>query len=138
MKIILRILLLYFFTLGSFFINANKKVKDKYIGLFYFNEVYGLIHQMPSIDSVALSTVSCGRRLKVYEKTERPSKDFYFVKKGKTKGYVQKEYLSKRWPKHCVRNRYKHFFKELNLDSGDHFYWGKLYDRFRIGRTKAQ
>ena len=138
-----------------FFLGAFLAVKDVYpdpssslkklLYVAYYKNTFGHLHKNPSRYSQSLSTISCGHPFKVYalvnpdNKSERSlfEKYFRYVKAGPYEGYIDKRHLSFH-KEACFQNQFPVFFENLNLTLTDMYYWGKLYDQYRYGKSKVK
>ena len=133
--IFLKTLFLTIFISSSLGVSAVRS-KDKLLGVFYFSEIFGHIHQFPSIYSSSLTTVSCNHPMKVY-KTKASKPGWRLVKTVGLEGYVQSEYLAPKQLK-CFQSRYPKFFDALELSITDMYYWGRLSDLYIKGKSKVR
>ena len=108
--------------------------KEKSIGIFYYSNIYGIVHLLPSINSESLTTISCGQPLRAYSKLENK---WIKVKAGPYKGHVQTKYISKKKPK-CFQDTYSKFVESFELDLSDMYYWGRLYDQYVQGKSRVK
>lgn len=116
--------------------------KKKYVGLLYYKNMFGHIHQNTSNYSTSLSTLSCGHPVKIYKKQYKSghtqiifNETWNMVKVGPYEGYIQTDFLSKTKVK-CFQDKYPKFFDEMKLEISDMYYWGRLYDQFVTGSSK--
>jgi len=115
---------------------------DKVLGVYYFNNLFGHIHQNPSKYSTTLTTLSCGHPVRLIgKKLSKKSTKIVFNKKwnlikvGPYKGYVQQHFLSKKRV-NCFQDRYPKFFDALKLEITDMYYWGRLKDQYVNGKSQ--
>lgn len=122
--------------------NAMKK---SLIGIKYFSQLMGNVHQNPSRYSQVLTTISCNHPLKVMKETSKDGKTFVLfgedkwnlVTVGPYEGYVMSDYLSDK-KNECFEEEYSKFFDGLNLDINDLYYWARLYDQYAQGKSKVR
>lgn len=112
---------------------------DEFMGIYYFNGLFGHVHQSASRYSQALTTISCGHPIKVLQNpsTVDKSDGWLQVQVASYKGYLKKSTLSSE-KVICFQDRYPVFLEELQLDITDLYYWGKLYDQYLLGRSKIK
>lgn len=106
------------------------------LGRKYFVNFLGHVHENMSKDSTSLTVVQCSHSVKIL-KRERNFPDWTYVQVGEDKGYIQSHFLSSKRP-NCLQAKYPKFYKNLNLDITDMYYWGKLYDQYVMGRSKIK
>lgn len=109
--------------------------EEQPLGVFYFSEMFGQIHQFPSIDSIGLTTVACGHPIKVYP-MDKDKKDWKRVKVVGIEGYILSRML-KPTPGECFQGRYSDFFNALDLSVTDMYYFGRLPELYIRGRSKV-
>lgn len=141
-----------FITLCSFSIAAfsagpasSKGMKKSMIGVKYFSEMMGNVHQNPSRYSQVLTTISCNHPVKVMKEVSKDGKEFIlygedkwnFVSVGPYEGYVMADYLTDK-KNECFEEQYPKFFDGLNLDINDLYYWARLYDQYVQGKSKVR
>jgi hypothetical protein len=125
-------------------INSNA-MKKSLIGVKYFSQMMGNVHQNPSRYSQTLTTISCNHPVKIFKETSKDGKDFLlygedkwnFVTVGPYDGYVMAEYLKDK-KSECFEEEYSKFFDGLNLDINDLYYWARLYDQYVQGKSKVR
>ncbi len=114
------------------------EVQSKELGVLYFNRTFGHVHVKPENFSSSLTTLACAHPITVLEAPkEHIQNDWFFVKVGDVKGYIHHEFLSERRVD-CLQDRFPKFFNALNLDLGELYYWGRLFDHFAEGESKAK
>jgi hypothetical protein len=124
------------FILLLFSINAFSK--DRVVGIFYYSNIFGHLHQNPSTESSSLTNMACGHPVKVlHKKGYGRNSHWIYAKVGNAKGYIERDFLTGRRPK-CFQDKYPKFFNALNLDLNELYYWGKLYDHFIFGESKVK
>lgn len=117
----------------------QKKVLDK---VMYVNKIFAQVHKNPSRHSIYLTTTECGHPVKVYKLVSKNrtrvsfNRTWKIVKVGAYDGYIDGEYLSSK-KVDCFQDKYPKFFDSLNLEISDMFYWGKLYDQYVSGKSRA-
>lgn len=126
-----------FFLFQLHFLRAEKAGAAKFIGTFYINTPFALLHELPNDFSAGIDTLNCNQSVKVFERGDLPSENFWEVEAAGKKGLVKKEFLSPKRAE-CAQERYAKFFDSLGLELEDRYYWGRLYDQMRIGRSKAK
>lgn len=115
-----------------------QKVQEKVVGVFYFNKIFGHVHESASVQSGSLTVIQCSHPLKVIESPiVSVSKDWLYVGVGKFKGFVKREFLSTKRPR-CFQAKYPKFFDEFKPDLSDLYYWGRLYDHLQEGETRVK
>jgi hypothetical protein len=107
------------------------------IGIFYYKELYGHLHPHPNEKSPSLKTIKCGQALMALHHKKFNDPKWQMVQLGKINGHVPKHFLSEARPR-CLNRKYPQFFDRLHLELQDTYYWGKLYEKYKIDRTKAQ
>jgi len=119
-------------------------LEKKLIGVFYFKNIFGHLHQNPSRYSSSLTTVSCGHPIKVYE-VIRPNMSslkvindiWAMVKIGPYDGYMRKDHLSRK-NTICFQDEFPKFFENFDLDISELYHWGRLYDLYVEGKSKVK
>jgi hypothetical protein len=123
------------------FESAKKTVEAVY----YFRHAFGHVHQNPSLSSMSMTTIACNHPVKILkvagaEKKQENllvNKDWYFVRVANYDGYLHQNTLSQKRVE-CFQDKYPRYFESLNLEVNDLFYWGKIYDHYIYGRSKAK
>ena len=126
--------------LGFFALVGNAKKggeatakKQLPVGVWYFSQMFGHVHQSRSIYAPILTTVACGHPMKVYP--TKGAKDRYRrVATVGIEGYVLSRHLKSRQVK-CLQLRYPNFFNRLELSATDMYYWSRLSDLYVRGRS---
>jgi hypothetical protein len=108
--------------------------KSQFSSVMYFDKMYGSVHEVANINSYSLTTIGCGHPVRVYKDNDGFSQEFLKVKIAQYKGYVLKAHLSLKRPE-CFSKKYSRFTNTIDLDLSDLFYWGRIYDQFRMGKT---
>jgi hypothetical protein len=132
---------IFIFIWVLFFVPSVSGIVGKKIPSVYFNQIFGNLHQTKNLVSASLTTISCGQQLSVLEDSDPLQKNvedhsnWIKVKIGSFEGFILKELGSEQKP-FCLQEYYYDFFDLLDLDLGELYYWGKLYDRYQILRTK--
>ena len=132
-------------SLASLADTTNQLGKKKLIGIYYYQQLFGHLHQNPSIYSMTLTTIACNHPMKAYQ-LEDPkgqlselyqSGEWLLVEVAGHQGYILKKNLApdKLGPTKCFQDRYPRFFDQLNMDVADFYYWGRLYDLYLTGKT---
>jgi hypothetical protein len=124
---------------------ASTGMKKSLIGIKYFSEMMGNVHQNPSRYSQVLTTISCNHPVKIMKETSKDGKDFVLfgedkwnlVTVGPYVGYVMADYLADK-KNVCFEEEYSKFFDGLNLDINDLYYWARLYDQYVQGKSKVR
>jgi hypothetical protein len=112
--------------------------EDKVVGINYFSELFGHVHQSTSITSASLTTIQCSHPIKVLESNRVSiSKEWAYVEVAERKGFILKKFLLEKKPD-CFQGKYQKFFDSLNLDLADLYYWGRLNDQFLTGETRVK
>lgn len=139
-----------FFTL-TFFNNVfseevkNEKVsKKEQIGVKFFMEIMGNVHQNPSRYSQVLTTLSCNHPVKIMKEISIDGKEMILfgedkwnlVNVGPYTGYIMKDFLSES-KNDCFEEAHSKFFEAMNLDINDLYYFARLYDQYVQVKTKA-
>lgn len=129
-----------------FFLNLTLLQAKEQTGVIktgYLNQMFGHIHQNPSRYSQSMSTVACGHPLKVMKLVQEDgtekvifSKEWNRVSTGPYEGYIQERYISDKKPS-CFQDRFPKFFQAINLELTEMYYWGRLYDHYDWGHSKA-
>lgn len=120
------------------FMTTMVVAKEQVVGRLYFNQFMGQLHKNPSISSSSLTSVQCGYSVKVIEDKDIIKPDAWaYVQVGSDKGFIQQKFLSqKRQP--CFQGKYPKFVNGLNLNLTDLFFWGRLYDQYLMGESRAR
>ncbi|MFA6236434.1 MAG: SH3 domain-containing protein [Bacteriovorax sp.] len=124
---------------------GSSGMKRSIIGIKYFSQLMGNVHQNPSRYSQVLTTISCNHPLKAMKETSKDGKEFILygenkwnlVKVGPYEGYVMSDYLSDK-KNECFEEQYPKFFDGLSLDINDLYYWARLYDQYVQGKSKVR
>jgi hypothetical protein len=116
----------------------SQSTDEKVVGVFYYQPMYGHVHQSSAKTSASLTTIQCAHPLKVIESTKvSVSKEWAYVQVANHKGFVLKQNLSEKRPD-CYQGKYPKFFDALNLDLSELYYWGRLYDHYHQGESRVQ
>lgn len=114
------------------------------VGVKYFSQMMGNVHQNASRYSQVLTTISCNHPVKVYKETSKDGKEFvlygdnwHLVTVGPYDGYIMSQYLSDKKVT-CFEEEYSKFFDGLNLDINDLYYWARLYDQYVQDKSKVR
>ena len=123
---------------------ATSGMAKSLIGVKYFSQMMGNVHQNASRFSQVLTTISCNHPVKVMKETSKDGKEFilygdnwHLVNVGPYEGYVMASYLSDQ-KNVCFEEEYSKFFDGLNLDINDLYYWARLYDQYVQGKSKVR
>jgi hypothetical protein len=118
-------------------LHCNAAKKESVLMVSYVQNKFAIIHENPSVSSAALTTVTCAFPLKVLEdKLVRDTGTWLKVKAGDFTGFILQSHTALNRPD-CFQARYPHFFKSLDLDLNELYYWGKLFDQLIEGRSKV-
>lgn len=118
---------------------------DSVLKVGYLDDIFGIVRRSPSRYSGQLTVVHCGRPVKIYQvstpgvpvtKTIFNDK-WYKVEAGMHKGYMKVRAISDARPS-CFGRKYPKFFDEMGLEMLDYYGWGKLYDYYMYGESKAK
>jgi hypothetical protein len=123
-------------------LGADKKVLDK---VMYVKSLFGQVHKNPSKYSNYMTTTECGHPVKVYKRVNKKNnsvriifnRSWHLVKVGSYEGYMNAVQLSSKKPL-CFQDKYPKFFDSIDLGINDMFYWGKLYDQYVSGKSRAR
>jgi uncharacterized protein YgiM (DUF1202 family) len=137
-----------YFTLLFSSLSASAAVveaKKAVIGIKYYSEVMGNVHQNPSRYSQVLTTMSCNHPVKIMKETSKDGKDFILfgedkwnmVTVGPYVGFVMANYLSDK-KNVCLEEENSKFFDGLNLDINDFYYWARLYDQYVEAKSQVK
>lgn len=115
------------------------------VGIKYFSQMMGNVHQNASRYSQVMTTISCNHPVKIMKETSKDGKDFvlygdsnwHLVTVGPYEGYIMAEYLSDKKVV-CFEEEYSKFFDGLNLDINDLYYWARLYDQYVQDKSKVR
>ena len=115
------------------------------VGVRYFSQMMGNVHQNASRYSQVLTTISCNHPVKVFKETSKDGKDFVLygdnnwnlVTVGPYDGYIMSQYLSDKKVT-CFEEEYSKFFDGMNLDINDLYYWARLYDQYVQDKSKVR
>jgi hypothetical protein len=108
---------------------------EKILGIVYYKNIFGHLHQNPVALSASLTSLSCGFPVKLIEsnKINLPS-DWEYVQVGEHKGFILKKFLMMKRPE-CFQGKYPNFVNKLNLDLTQNYYWARLYDQYVLGES---
>jgi hypothetical protein len=116
----------------------TKSNDEKVIGVFYFTPLFGHVHQNANKTSPSLTTIQCSHPVKVIESSKvSVGQEWFYVQVADHRGFILKEFLSSK-KTDCLQARYPKFFDHLNLDLQELYYWGRLYDHFIQGESRAE
>lgn len=108
----------------------------KIVGRKYFKHFLGHLHQNASSDSSSLTIVQCSHSVKLLQKKGVMS-GWVYAQVGDDKGYIQKDFLVEKRP-NCLQGKYPEFYKNMNLDISEMYFWGRLYDHYLQGSSKIK
>ena len=97
---------------------------------------FGHLHINSSIYSMSLTTLSCGHPVKIFS-DDKVKIGWKRAEAGGKKGFLLEKHLSPKRPR-CFSGKFPKFVDRMNLDVSEMYYWGKLYDQYIEGRTKAK
>ena len=109
----------------------------------YYKNIFGHIHKSPSRYSQSLSTIECNRPVKVFvlkrgdATREIFGSNYRYVKVGNYVGHINQAHLSPQKTL-CFQERFPKFFDMMALNLTDMYYWGKLYDQYIYGKSRAK
>ncbi|MBP9679989.1 MAG: SH3 domain-containing protein [Bacteriovorax sp.] len=126
-------------------LSASDGMKKSLLGVRYFSEMMGNVHQNPSRYSQVITTISCNHPVKIMKEVSKDGKEFIlygedkwnFVSVGPYEGYLMADYLTEK-KNDCFEEQYSKFFDGLNLDINDLYYWARLYDQYVQGKSKVR
>ncbi|HXH76030.1 MAG TPA: hypothetical protein VNJ08_13755 [Bacteriovoracaceae bacterium] len=111
---------------------------EKIVGIYYYNPMFGHVHQSSVRTSASLTTIQCSHPVKVVESSKvSAGPEWAYVHVADYKGFILKEFLSEKRPE-CFQGKYSKFFDAMNLDLAELYYWGRLYDQYIQGETRIQ
>ena len=121
------------------------QMKKSLVGIRYYSQLMGNVHQNPSRYSQVLTTISCNHPVKVMKETSKDGKDFILygddkwnlVSVGPYEGYIMAEFLLDK-KSECFDEEYSKFFDGLNLDINDLYFWARLNDQYIQGKSKVR
>lgn len=139
-----KIICLLLFIMNSS-LSASDGMKKSLLGVRYFSEMMGNVHQNPSRYSQVITTISCNHPVKIMKEVSKDGKEFIlygedkwnFVSVGPYEGYLMADYLTEK-KNDCFEEQYSKFFDGLNLDINDLYYWARLYDQYVQGKSKVR
>lgn len=110
--------------------------KDSILGRKYFQKSFGHLHKSASADSNSLTIIQCSHSVKIL-KVKNEIEGWTYAQVGDDIGYIQDKFLAEKRPS-CFQGLYPKFYSQMNLDITDMYYWGRLYDQYREGRSKIK
>lgn len=111
---------------------------EKVVGVFYLKPLFAHVHQSAVRTSASLTTIQCAHPVKVIASSKvQVSSDWAYVQVADYRGFILKSYLSEKRPE-CLQGKYPKFFDHVNLDLAELYYWGRLYDHYVMGETRAR
>ena len=140
-KFFVSIMLMLSLNLGA----QDTTMTKSLVGIKYFNQMMGNVHQNASRFSQVFTTISCNHPVKVMKQTSKDGKEFVmsgandwnFVQVGPYDGYIMSAYLSDK-KNVCFEEEYSKFFDGLGLDINDLYYWARLYDQYVQDKSKVR
>ena len=140
MKRFFIILSLFFAGVGVLCAQETKSTR-MIIGIEYFKEIMGNVHQNPDRYSQVLTTISCNYPVKILDDKSKShfsydKKKWSLVRVGPYEGYVLKGYLNSS-KNICFEEQYPKFFDGLELEISELYYWARLYDQFVQEKTQV-
>ena len=107
-------LLTIFFSWGIYAVSdqAIEKKDEQIVGLYYFNNMFGHLHQTTNPNSISLTTIACGHPIKVLKSEKVQNQNWFMAEVGAHKGYIAEEQLNKKRPD-CFQGSYPVFFNLL-------------------------
>ncbi len=108
-----------------------KGKKLQFVGVYYYKNLFGHVHQNPSKYSASLTTIECGHPVRIYKTKGTFIGRWASVTVAGHKGYIIRAFLRKSKVS-CFQKKYPKFLNSLSLDLGQLYYWGKLYDHYEI------
>jgi hypothetical protein len=116
----------------------SNSTDERVVGTFYFNPMFGHVHQSALRTSASLTTIQCSHPVKVIESSKvSVSKEWAYVQVADHRGFIRKEFLTVKRPE-CFQGKYPRFFDAFNLDLSELYYWGRLNDQFIQGETRVK
>jgi hypothetical protein len=138
------ILLFSLFALNISVAAESSALKKNLIGIKYFSQTMGNVHQNPSRYS-QVPTVSCNHPVKIMKEISKDGKEFVLfgedkwnlVSVGPYEGYLMASFLSDT-KNECIEEEYSKFFDGLGLDINDLYYLARLNDHYIQGKSKVR
>ncbi len=146
MKLLVSLAFLFSFSLFA------QEEKRELIGVMYFNENMGNVHQNASRFSQTLTTISCNHPVKIQKITTIYSKEngkenkreeatfgngnWLAVSVGPYEGYVMKDLLSNKKVE-CFQDAHPKYFEQMGFSLSELYYFGRLHDQYYRGKSKA-
>lgn len=136
------IVILSFLFSFNLFSESNPPAKKSplvEIGIFYYKNLFGHIHQNRSRYSASLTTISCGHPLRLLapKNGEKSLDDWVMIRVGPYEGYLPEKAISEK-KVDCFQDRYIKFFDNMDLQLSDMYYWGRFYDQVVEGKSKVK
>ena len=125
------VLLFLILLLGDY-----SKAEDIVLGVLYLGDPYAHLHQNPIIYSHSLTTLGCGHPVKLLERKKLKA-GWVYAQVGANKGYLRSSQLVNKKPS-CFKLKYPKFYRQLDLDLSEMYYWGKLHDQFIKIKTNVE
>ena len=120
----------------ALFICFQAWTSETSLGRKYFSSFLGHVHKNPMDNSSSMTIVQCQHSVKILSQENVPG-DWMYVQVGEDKGYIRKKFLSDKRPK-CFQDQYPHYYKSLNLDISEMYFWGRLNDHYLQGTTQIK
>jgi len=138
------ILVCIFFAISAFTIEKDGEQRVA-IGVRYYRNMFGHLHQSPSVYSPSLTTISCGHPVKIFKIVKEKTlgeitffnNHWNLAKVGNYYGHIDSRSLSKKKGK-CFQDKYPKFFERFDVSLADLYYWGRLHDLYIKGRSKVR
>lgn len=129
----------------SFAQEVQGELTRNIVGVKYFSQIMGNVHQNASRYSQVSTTISCNYPVKVLKEVRKNGTENIFfdknqwelVRVGPYEGFILSEYLTDS-KNVCFEEEHSKFFDGLELDINDLYYWARLYDQFVQGKTKVR
>ena len=112
----------------------SSKVKKKHG---YIDKMFGHIHRHPSRESASITLLSCGQKVLLDHSFKKNPGKWHMVTSGVYKGYIRRENISMT-PPSCFQDAYPRFFESFDLGPSLRYHWGKLYDQYEYGHSRAK
>lgn len=122
--------ILFYFLINSFaFAEVN--------GIYYFDNMFGHLHQQANSNSISLTTLACGHPIKMGKIKKQGKEEWFQTQVGAHDGFLRKDFVVEKKPE-CFQSSYPAFFNTLNLDLAEMYYWGRLFDQYITVEVRAQ
>ena len=110
--------------------------KEKVLARKYFQEAFGHLHKSASRLSNSVTIIQCSHSVKLLQ-NKTTIEGWAYAMVGEDRGYIREELLSDKRPS-CFQGNYPKFYSNMKLDITDMYYWGRLYDQYRVGTSRAK